>query len=109
MKIFKSFTFFIFLSFIFTILEYGRFSLVPLEFIHPIFFACSATAIFLNNKLKRYILGFSLILLFSMIILYLFDLLLLSNWVGSLGMGMFVILIFSYISELIKKGYIERY
>lgn len=94
---------------IFMILEYGHITLSISEIIQPLFFASIVTLIFLRSKLRRYIFWFSSTLLILMIILYIFNLLLFANWVGGLGAGIMVILITSYLPEIIKKGYIEKF
>lgn len=98
--------FFVIFSLVFIILEYGRFTLQKDELIQPVIFAAVAAAIFINCKCRRFVLSFSLILIIIMVVFYLFNNLSVSNWIGSLGVGILVILIFSYLPNLIKNGHI---
>lgn len=79
------------------------------QIIQPVLFAVCAILCIFFPKHKKNILKISLALLFFMIFSYLFKGLELSNWVGSLGFGLLLITVFSYIPELIKKGYIEKF
>lgn len=90
------------LTAVFTLLNYT-------SVIQPIIFALSATVNILYRTYTKLLLIVSLSLLSLMIIAYLFNQLNFSNWIGSLGFGLFIITIFSYLIELIKKGYIEKY
>lgn len=91
---------------IFVILEYGQIKISIKELLQPVVFASTVLAIFLNVKLRQSILWISIALISLMVILYFFNLLSSSNWVGSLGVGILVIVIFSYCPQLIKNGHI---
>ncbi len=95
-------------TFSFTFLEIGLEIHKITQIIQPFIFALSAVLCILYNSLRRLILKISLVLLALMVLTYLFDNLDFANWIGSLGFGMLVIVIFSYLPILIKKGYIEN-
>lgn len=65
--------------------------------------------IILTGEYKRFVLWISLMLLITMIILYLFWQIALSNLFGSIGFGMFLIFILSYTPNLVKKGFVEEF
>ncbi len=91
---------------IFIILEYGDITISTNELIQPFSFSLTVLILFLNSKSQKPILFIALTLLILMVILYLFNLLPTANLVGSLGVGLFIILLFSRIPELIKNGHI---
>ncbi len=93
----------------FTFLEFGLEIDKITQIIQPFIFALSAVICFLYTRLRRLILIGSLVLLIVMILTYLFDKLDFANWIGSLGFGIFTIVIFSYLPNLTKKGCIEKY
>lgn len=93
-------------SLVFIILEYGRFPFLMDELIQPIIFAVVVTIMFLDGKSRLLVLWFSGLLLVLMVVFYLFNLLSVSSWVGSLGLGILVIWIFSYLPQLLKYGHI---
>lgn len=90
----------------FMLMEYGKIVISVKESILPLFFSLTVATIFLNSKFKKSIPYILIVLFVLMIILYLMNLLTLSNLVGSLGFGIFIILILSYIPQLIKNGHI---
>ncbi len=89
----------------FTLIEYGRFTLLIRELVQPLIFA-SVTSLVLKNKYRQHILYLGLILFSLMILFYLFDNLLGANWLGSSAMGILIILFFSYIPKFYKNGHI---
>lgn len=93
-------------SLVFMILEYGRLTFLMDELIQPVIFAFTVTVVFLNGKLRHLVLWFLGVSLILMVLFYLFNLLSVSSWVGSLGLGILVILIFSHLPNLIKYGHI---
>lgn len=90
----------------FLVLEYGMIPNQITDMFQPVIFASVVTAIFIKGKYRFVILRISLILLFLMVILYLLDQIIFASWIGSLGVGISVILIFSYFPKLIKDGHI---
>lgn len=106
MKYFRQALIFAVCSLVFMILEYGRITFLIDELIQPVIFAFTVTVMFLNGKSRLLILWFSGVLLVLMVVFYLFNFLSVSSWVGSLGFGILVILIFSYLPNLIKYGHI---
>lgn len=90
----------------FLVLEYGKIPNQIADMFQPIIFASVVTTIFIKRQYRFVILRICLILLFLMVILYLLDQIIFASWIGSLGFGILVILIFSYFPKLIKDGHI---
>lgn len=88
------------------LLEDGEVVVSATSLFQPVVFSSVTVVIYLYNDSRRYILWISLILLMLMIILYFFGFLTYSNWIGGLGMGILVIVIFSYLPKLIRYGHI---
>lgn len=98
----------LFVSFpIFIWLESGFAIKTPIDLIKPVIFSISLAASF-GNFYKRILLTISLILLSFMVVFYLLWKIDLSNWFGSLGLGVLAIYIFGYLPQLIKKGFVEK-
>lgn len=106
MKYLISIIIFVFSLLFFLILEYGKIPNQIMDTIHPLVFSAVTTLIFLRGSVRNIILKFCLILLFLMVILYLFNAIGLSEFIGSLGFGILAILIFSQVPKLIKDGHI---
>jgi len=100
---------FIFFVFIFTILDTGMEVNQLVLLIQPVIFALSAVIGIFFNALRKAILIISLALLSLMVFTYLLNLLEISNWIGSLGFGMLIIVIVSYLPNLIREGFIHKY
>lgn len=77
------------------------------ELIKSIIFAGSLF-ITLTGTYKKFILWVSILLLGIMIIFYLLWQIPLSSFFGSIGFGMLLIFILSYLPDLIKKGFVEK-
>lgn len=92
----------------FTLIEYGRLTTLITELFQPAIFALTLALIFLNHKLRKAIFWFSSSLFILMIVSYIFNFLQFANWAGSLGIGILIILVASYIPNLVKDGYIEE-
>lgn len=90
----------------FIILEYGRLPDSLNGIIQPIIFAIVVVLIFIKGQYRQAILWMSSMLFFLMVFFYFLNQIPVSNWVGSLGIGILVILIFSYLPQLIKNGHI---
>ena len=90
----------------FLILEYGKIPNQIADIIQPVIFASVATAALIRGQYRFVIFRVSLILLVLMVILYLLDQIIFASWVGSLGVGISVILIFSYFPKLTRDGHI---
>lgn len=94
---------------IFAILDVGTdIDQVNQIFKPTIFAICFIISIFYPFT-RRYILTVSSILLLSMIFTYLFNMLEVSNWLGSLGFGMLFLTVISYTPQFLKKGCIEKF
>lgn len=97
-----------FISFvIFVFLETGFKIRSAFGVVYPLIFSI-CTAVSINKIYRNYLIITSFLLLLIMVILYLFWQMDLSNWFGSLGIGIFTIAVLANIPELIKKGNIER-
>lgn len=103
----------ILLIWIFIILSFGLnvnlLEIALFKFVQPVIFAVVTTVCIFYTSLRRYVLIISSILLILMIITYLINKLDLSNWMGSMGFGILTIVVFSYVPQLLKKGYVEKY
>lgn len=77
------------------------------DLIRPLIFSVSLV-ISLRNIFRKFILAISLIFLGLMIIAYLFWQITLANWIGSLGFGILILVCITYISELLKKGSVNK-
>ncbi|MBI2085874.1 hypothetical protein HYT74_00875 [Candidatus Daviesbacteria bacterium] len=88
------------LFFIFSLLEFELLNEGSSKNIQSIIFAITAAASVFYPKIRNKLMYISFVPLLLMIIFYLFGNLRLANSVGSLGLGMLSIVIFSYI---IKK------
>ena len=97
------------LAFVFAVLDNG-FSIEPISvLIQPIIFGIIGGTSIMYKNLRRSIIILSLILLILMIVVYLFNLFELANLIGSLGFGILSVTIATYIPDLIRKGFIEKY
>lgn len=76
------------------------------EFVKSVIFAVVLFISF-TKKLRKYLLTISIMLFVAMVILYLFWQIPSATLFGSLGVGILFIYIFSFISDLIKKGFVE--
>ena len=106
MKYFLTALFFLIALALFIILEYGRVTTSFNELLQPVIFSSVVAMIFLYGQSRRFISWGVLILFALMVVFYLAGSLFMSNWTGGLGMGIFVILTFSYLPKLIKNGHI---
>lgn len=77
------------------------------ELLKSIIFAISLFFI-LAYKSKRSILWLALFLLGLMVIYYLLRNIPLANFFGSIGFGMLLIFILSFIPDLVKKGFVDE-
>ncbi len=70
------------------------------------------TVVFINILVwpdsKKNYLGLSLFLLITMIILYIFKLIIIAEIVGSTGIGIIYITLLCYLPQLIRLGYIKK-
>lgn len=92
----------------FTLIEYGRLTTLITEVAQPAIFALTLALSFLNYKFRRIVFWSSCLLLILMVVLYIFNFSKFANWIGSLAMGIIIVLVASYISNFIKDGYIEE-
>ncbi|TSC87770.1 MAG: hypothetical protein G01um10147_456 [Microgenomates group bacterium Gr01-1014_7] len=93
----------------FNFLEYGFEWNRPDQFIYPIVLTLVTLIIFFVSKLRKLFLSLSLSILFLMIFLYLLNELNLANIIGSFGFALLLIVISSYIPQIIKEGFVEKF
>lgn len=102
-QIFKALLLTIIFTIIFKILDSGlEINNVVSSLIQPIIFALSATICILQTKYREFILFIAFVLLSVMVIMYLANRLDFSNFIGSLGFGILIIVISSSLSKMIK-------
>lgn len=93
----------------FNFLEYGLVWDKIYKFLYPMLL----TVIFIINieipKLRRFFLYLAYGLLILMIFLYLVDLLNLADIIGSSGTTILIITLFTYLPQIIKVGFIEKF
>lgn len=101
--------FFFIFSYIFLVLNSGGVIKQLGQLIQPALFAASCIICIFFPKKRKNIIYTALTLLVLMVLTYLFNFLETSNWTGSLGFGLLLITVFSYIPELIKEGFIKKF
>ncbi len=77
--------------------------------IQPGIFAMILTLSIFYARFRKYFVVAAVILQAILVITYLLQMWEVSNWFGSLGFGILLISVFSYIVMLIKKGRIDRF
>lgn len=100
---------FVIAVFIFTVLDVGMKVDQINQLVQPLFFAATFTLSVLFANFRKYLLICSGLLLILLVITYMLQMLVISDWVGRLGFGMLLIILFSYFPQLIKRGYIEKF
>ncbi len=99
----------LFLVVFFNFSEYGyKWNRID-KFIYPIILMILTLVIFLRPKLRKLFLVLSLTVLLLMIFLYLLDEMNLANTVGSFGLALLLIITASYMPQIIKKGFVEKF
>lgn len=73
----------------------------------PLIFAFGMMLTF-NLRYKKYLLLFSFLLLFGMILTYLFWQLSISEWLGSISLGILVIYAIGLLPDFLRRGYIGK-
>lgn len=100
---------FLFSLSIFVILEYGVKLSSFSEIIQPTIFALSLVVNSFSPSYRKFFIVAALVCFCLMLLTYFLNLLDASNWMGSLGFGVLFITVLSYLPQLIKKGFIEKY
>ena len=95
--------------FIFSLLEFESSPDKINTLIQPLIFSLTLTISIVLPRFRKHILLLSIVLLIVMVLTYLFNMISISNWIGGLGFGMLVVTFFSYLPQLIKRGYIDKY
>lgn len=99
----------LFLLVFFNFSEYGFKWNRPEKFIYPVILMILTLVIFLKTKLRKFFLILSLVILLMMIFLYLVDEINMANIVGSFGFVLLIIVVTSYMSQIVKSGFIEKF
>ena len=108
LKIILMFSLILILTFIFTMID-SDLSMKRLnQFFVPMVFAINFCFSIFYHKIRRYLISISFGFLILMIIFYLAGQLNLSNWFGSLGFGSIIMIIASYLPELVTLGCIKK-
>lgn len=79
------------------------------QFFIPAIFAVAFSLSFFYSKTRKYLLIASFGSLFLMLFFYLTGQLDVANWFGSLGFGLLIFILISYLPKLFNQGYIERF
>lgn len=80
----------------------------PVKNLQVIFFALSLGFAIVWPIYRKYTLLTSFFLIIGMAAFYIFDLMYWADVFGSTSMGLVVLILLSYLPQLIKKGFIER-
>lgn len=94
---------------IFYILEYGFVFDSSEKLIKPFSLALLATIMFFKPNSKRYVLFLIWVCLALMFLMYLLNLIKLSNQIGDFGFSLLVVTIVLYLPQMIKKGHVEKF
>lgn len=89
--------------------EYGFEWNRPEKFIYPVILMILTLVIFLKTKLRKFFLTWSLVMLLLMIVLYLVGNIDMANIVGSFGFVLLIIVVTSYMPQIVKSGFIEKF
>ena len=98
----------IFFTFLYTFLNDGKISQIG-QIFQPFIFALTFSVSIFLPSLRKLFLVIAISLLALMIFIYFFNLLDISNWLGSLGYGMLIMITFTYLPEFVRKGHIEKF
>ncbi len=98
-----------FLIILFNFLEYGFKWDRAEQFIYPIILMIVTLTVFYVSKLRKLFLISSFLILLVMIFLYLLDELNPANIVGSFGFALLLIVVASYLPQIVRKGFVEKY
>lgn len=99
----------LFLVVFFNFSEYGFKWGRPEEFIYPVILMILTLVTFSKPKLRNFFLTWSLGILLLMIVLYLAGDINMANIVGSFGFALLIIVVTSYMPQIIKKGFVEKF
>lgn len=100
---------FIISFFVFVVLDVGMNIEHIYQAVQPLFFAITFVISLLFTEFRKYLLICSATLLIVLVVIYLFGMIEVSDWIGRLGFGILIIVLFSYLPQLIKRGYIEKF
>lgn len=108
-KTLKFFLFFLICLGLFYVLEYGPALDNNSKFIKPILLSGFTVTILSHQQRTRYILFFSIFCLSIMVLTSIINWSEISNMFGSFGFSLLIISVLSYIPQIIKKGYVEKF
>lgn len=94
---------------LFNTLEYGfEWNRID-QFVYPAVLTIITLIIFFVPRLRKLFFISAFFILSVMILIYLLGDLNLANMVGSFGLALLLIVVSSYIPQLIRKGYLEKF
>lgn len=99
----------IMLLIIINLLEYGLLWERIEHYIYPSVLTIISLIILLKPVLRKLFLVLAFCLLGLMVLVYLFNELNLANLVGSFGFALLLIVVSSYIPQIIKEGFVEKF
>ena len=99
----------LFLVVLFNFLEYGFVWNRIDQFVYPIILMIITLTVYYILSLRKIFFFFSFVLLLFMVLLYLLNELNLANIVGSFGFSLLLITLSTYLPQIIKRGFIEKF
>lgn len=94
--------------FVFLVAEFDLLNPAGNKIFQSLIFSSTLIVSVFLPKFKVKLLYTTFFILFFMMLLYLLNNLNYSNFLGSIGIGMLTIIIFSYLPQLLKNGEIEK-
>lgn len=79
------------------------------DFIMPAVYSINISLLVFSPSLRKHLLKVIFIFFLIMIIFYLIGNLDLPNWFASLAFGSLIFVLFSYLPEIVKQGYISKF
>ncbi len=94
---------------VFNFLEYGLIWNKIYNFLYPMLLTVISITNMQFPKFRRLSMVLAFTMLILMFFLYLMDQLSLSNIIGSSGIAILIITLFTYLPQIIKKGFVEKF
>ena len=80
----------------------------PVKNLQAVFFAAAFALLIVWPIYKKYVFLISAILLIGMAPFFMFNIMAWADILGSTGIGLILLLLISYMPQLVKKGYVEK-
>lgn len=93
---------------IFNLIEFTLLNQSMSKYLQSLIFSTILVLSLFQPKLRIKFIFTSFFLIFAVILLYLINQLSLSNALASASLGMITIVLFTYLPQLIKKGFVEK-